>query len=172
MSGGGLGRALLAAMRRLGREIQRTEQAIADAVGINTTDLHCLEILRSRGPIPASELAEASGLSRAAITTVIDRMERAGFACRVDDPADRRRVVVELTPVSEEQGRQMFGDLMRSSLELHAGYTTEQLELLLDFVSRTTSLLVAHAERVGTRSSGQSQEIATRPDAGGSGGGA
>jgi DNA-binding MarR family transcriptional regulator len=146
-----LGRQLQGAMRLLGREITRMEQAIADAEGINVTDLHCLEILNQEGPLAASELADASGLSRAAVTTVIDRLERAGLARRRADPADRRRVVVELTPRSAERGAAMFGGLVRSHLQLHSEYTVEQLELLLDFVKRTTSLLARHAEAVSAR---------------------
>ncbi|MNW01815.1 putative HTH-type transcriptional regulator YusO [compost metagenome] len=37
-----------------------------------------------------------------AVTVMIDRMERAGYVVRRDDPADRRSILVELTASGEE----------------------------------------------------------------------
>ena len=49
-----------------------------------------------RAALTAGRLAELMGLTTGAITTVLDRLERAGFARRVRDESDRRRVRVEL----------------------------------------------------------------------------
>src|SRR5262252_10525603 len=67
----------------------------AEAVGLNPSDLGCLCLLLLHGPIPAGRLAELTGLTTGAITGVIDRLERAGFASRVIDPSDRRKVIVK-----------------------------------------------------------------------------
>ena len=53
----------------------------------------------------AGELADESGLSPGAITTVLDRIERAGYANRVADPDDRRRVLVISTRRPASSGR-------------------------------------------------------------------
>ena len=74
----------------------RYDQAVADAIGINRTDMRCLDVIQREGPVPAGRLADETGLTTGAITTVLDRLERAGFARRTRDPADRRRVLVEL----------------------------------------------------------------------------
>ena len=66
-------------------------------MGVNRTDGRCLDLLEHRGQMSAGELARASGLSTGAITAVIDRLEHAGYAQRVADPADRRRVLIEPT---------------------------------------------------------------------------
>lgn len=55
-------------------------QAIADRLGMNITDHKCAGILARSGPITAGELARRTGLTTGAITGVIDRLERAGFA--------------------------------------------------------------------------------------------
>jgi DNA-binding MarR family transcriptional regulator len=52
-------------------------------LGINRTDLRCLNIVDNQGPMTAGRLAELSGLTTAAVTTVLDRLERAGYARRV-----------------------------------------------------------------------------------------
>ena len=81
-------------LRRAG---DRLDEAVAGQFSVNRTDLRCLGILYRRGRVTAGELADESGLTPGAITTVLDRLERGGFANRVADPADRRRVLVVST---------------------------------------------------------------------------
>lgn len=71
------------------------QDAVAKSVGINSTDLQCANLLLLHGPATAGELADLVGLTAGgAITTVIDRLERAGLVHRSRDLADRRRVLV------------------------------------------------------------------------------
>ena len=67
-------------------------------LGLNRTDTRCLDIIERLDGVSAGRLASEAGLSTGAVTTVLDRLERAGYARRVPDPGDRRRVLVELTP--------------------------------------------------------------------------
>lgn len=57
-----------------------------------------LNAIENASGLTAGELAVEVGLTSGAVTGVVDRLERAGFARRVPDPADRRRVKVEVTP--------------------------------------------------------------------------
>src|SRR5215468_11906512 len=75
----------------------------AEAVGLNPSDLGCLCLLLLHGPSPAGRLAELTGLTTGAVTGVIDRLERAGFAQRVLDPSDRRKVIVKPDEAKVEQ---------------------------------------------------------------------
>ncbi|MGH7920635.1 MAG: MarR family winged helix-turn-helix transcriptional regulator [Candidatus Dormibacteraceae bacterium] len=137
---------LVLEMRQLGADITRMEQAVSATLGLNTTDLHCLEILDRMGPLAASQLATEAGLSRGALTTAIDRLERGGFARRQDDPTDGRRVLISLADRARWQ-EGAFAALVSESLALHAGYSDDQLELLVDFIRNTRDLLAAHGER-------------------------
>ena len=74
------------------------DQVMADDLGLNRTDTRCLDIIERLDGVSAGRLASEAGLSTGAVTTVLDRLERAGYARRVQDPGDRRRVLVELTP--------------------------------------------------------------------------
>jgi DNA-binding MarR family transcriptional regulator len=89
----------------------RLDEAVAAQFGLNRTDLRCLGILYRRGRVTAGELAEESGLTPGAITTVLDRMERGGYANRVADPTDRRRVLVTSTVATRELGARMYGEV-------------------------------------------------------------
>ncbi|GAA1414760.1 hypothetical protein AUR04nite_17600 [Glutamicibacter uratoxydans] len=68
-------------------------------LGLNDTDLAAANILRLRRTLSAGELAQMLGVSTAGITTVLDRLEARGYACRSKDPEDRRRTLVEPGPL-------------------------------------------------------------------------
>src|SRR5215475_3385475 len=88
----------LLALRRAGSVMQLLGAAAADRIGINVTDLNCLNILTLRGHMTAGELARATGLTTASITGVVDRLEEGGFVRREKDPHDRRRVIIRPSP--------------------------------------------------------------------------
>ena len=127
----------LDAIRRSGSIMQLLGQVSADRIGINATDLNCLNIVAVTGPMTAGELARATGLTTASITGVLDRLEDGGFVRRERDPKDRRRVIVTLNPGPglREIGP-TFGPLVRAWREAAAGYSDEELRLLLGFQRR------------------------------------
>ncbi len=71
--------------------------AIARRAGLRSADLEILGVIQQHGPMTAGELGRATGLSPAAVTGLIDRLERGGVAERRSDPADRRRVLVAVS---------------------------------------------------------------------------
>ena len=127
----------LLAMRRNGSIMQLLGQVSAERIGVNVTDLNCLNIVALAGPMTAGELARATGLTTASITGVLDRLEEGGFVRRERDPKDRRRVIVTLKPGPglREIGP-TFGPLVKAWRAVAAGYSDEELRLLLDFQRR------------------------------------
>jgi DNA-binding MarR family transcriptional regulator len=125
---------LIDEVRRSQSATDRFDQAVADAIGLNRTDMRCLDVIDREGPIPAGRLADATGLTTGAITTVLDRLERAGHARRVRDPDDRRRVLVELTPEAQRHANSFYAEHAALAEGLYQRYTESQLELLLEFV--------------------------------------
>lgn len=114
----------------------RFDQAVADLMGINRTDHRVVDLISLEGRVTAGRIAEATGLSTGAVTTVIDRLEKAGIARRVRDDSDRRRVLVEIVPGVLEAGAEVYAEHLRVTDEMYRRYTEEQIELLLDFVRR------------------------------------
>ena len=78
------------------------DEALADRLGLNPTDLRCLELVIAHPGITAGRLAESADLTTGAVTGVVDRLERAGFVRRQPDPADRRSVTI--APVEDRLG--------------------------------------------------------------------
>jgi DNA-binding MarR family transcriptional regulator len=125
---------LVTEVRRSQNATDRFDQAVADALGLNRTDMRCMDVIEREGPVPAGKLAAATGLTSGAITTALDRLERAGYARRADDPSDRRRVLVELTAKARADANGFYASHAELSERLYRRYTLAQLELLLQFV--------------------------------------
>jgi len=127
--------ALSLEVRAMQAAVDQLDEAACHAMGINRTDGRCLDIVDREGPVTAGRLAVASGLTTAAVTAVLDRLTKAGYARRRDDPSDRRRVLVEVTPLARERAEQIWGPFDIFQTEL-ANFTVEQLELLIRFHRR------------------------------------
>src|SRR6516162_310348 len=141
--------AFATAMRRTGSLMQLMGQAAADRIGINNTDLNCLNILSFSGHMTAGELAKATGLTTASITGVIDRLEEAGFVRRERDPHDRRRVVVRLSldkAVSDVAS--VFAPMLRDWREMATRYSDDELRLIVDFYGRVEQVFRKHLIRL------------------------
>jgi DNA-binding MarR family transcriptional regulator len=145
----GLEVAFATAMRRTGSLMQLVGQAAADRVGINSTDLNCLNILSFSGHMTAGELAKATGLTTASITGVIDRLEQAGFVTRERDPHDRRRVVVTISlDRAMRDVASVFLPIMRDWRALASRYSDDELRLIVDFYSRMEQVFRDHLVRL------------------------
>jgi DNA-binding MarR family transcriptional regulator len=144
-------RALVLALLDLGIEIDTEGQAAAALIGINQTDLICLNALFRQGAMTAGQLANTIGLTTGATTTAIDRLERAGYVRRQPDLSDRRRVLVEASQQGAHQAFSLFDDLLEQTAQLSASYTEEQLTLLLDLLDRFRALIAEHTATLRAR---------------------
>jgi DNA-binding MarR family transcriptional regulator len=138
-------------MRLSGVTNDIADQVVADYLGLNRTDTRCLDIIERLDGVSAGRLASEAGLSTGAVTTVLDRLERAGYARRVQDPGDRRRVLVELTPAARRELQELYAPLTDATMRQLEGYTTDEVSLVRDFMRDNRRLNEAHAERVRVR---------------------
>jgi DNA-binding transcriptional ArsR family regulator len=129
-------------LRRMSSFMHLMSQAAAERIGINPTDLNCLNILSLGGELTAGQLAQATGLTTASITGVVDRLEEAGYVRRERDAEDRRRVVIHLIvePVLRDVVT-IFAPMMAEWKKIADGYTDEELEFILGFQARTEQVL-------------------------------
>lgn len=118
------------------------QQAIADRLGLASTDLIGLAAMRSADPLTAGQLAEATGLTTGSITVMIDRLEQAGYVQREKDPVDRRRVMVRpVTARIDQDVTPLYAALAEGWMRALAGYSMEELATLLDAQTRSAMLL-------------------------------
>ncbi len=114
------------------------EHALADRLGMNVTDLRCLELVIDEPGISAGRLAEETGLTTGAVTGVLDRLERAGYLERTADPADRRRAVIQPTPASDEV-RTALGRLDRTVSDLLGKFSSREQQAIRTFLDETAA---------------------------------
>ncbi len=122
-------------------ELVRHQQAIADKLGINLTDFKALGLLHRRGEMTPKQLAESMGMSAAAMTTVIDRLEKAGYAERRRQNADRRSLTVQATNESERRVEHLYGSLRLASEAFTVRYNRREEALISDFLLKATEVL-------------------------------
>jgi DNA-binding MarR family transcriptional regulator len=130
--------AIKESLRELSNQLSLLNHHVGAHVALKDVDLDCLELLNRHGPLNPSALARRAGLHPATMTGILDRLERGGWVARERDPSDRRAVIVRAR-------RDRAGELFRLSAGMNtsmdqicAGYSDDQLELLTDFLRRTT----------------------------------
>jgi len=129
------------------------QQAIAERLGLNLSDLNILDALARIGPMSAGQLGAENGLTTGGITFAVDRLEKAGFVSRSRDAQDRRRVIINAMPGVVERVAPLFSSLSRSITDLCAGYSGEELALILDFMQKAAP--ITHTEMLELRAGAQ-----------------
>jgi DNA-binding MarR family transcriptional regulator len=115
-------------------------QAVGRILGINTTDMKCLDIIVIRGSANPSQLAKLTGLSTGSTTAMIDRLEKKGLIERQHNPKDRRGTIIVLTQGATNKLHLLFDSMAKAIERLVSGYSEEELETLSEFF-RKVSLL-------------------------------
>ncbi len=82
------------ALREILTISKKFEGHLGEQLAVNPTDLEAMVQLIESGPLSPAELAGRLGVSRPAVTAVVDRLARLGHASRASNPADRRGIVV------------------------------------------------------------------------------
>jgi DNA-binding MarR family transcriptional regulator len=122
---------LLAEMAQVSREAASRalmlHQAVAGRFALGPSDIKCLDLARDEPDLTAGRIAEATGLSASAVTSVLDRLERAGFVERVRGTEDRRKVHVRSTGRHEAALGAVFAEVTAGFAAASARYTDEQL---------------------------------------------
>jgi DNA-binding MarR family transcriptional regulator len=129
--------------------VDAVDAAAAAYLQVNRTDLRCLEILTQNDSVLPSQLAVQLGLTTGSVTAMLDRLERLGYVTRSADPADRRKVVVRITPKATRKAAKIYGPIaLEGERDVLTRYSTAELRLLLDYHRRSRELQDRHATRI------------------------
>ncbi|MFG2617461.1 MarR family winged helix-turn-helix transcriptional regulator [Streptomyces sp. NPDC048507] len=126
------------------------QQEVAQLLGLNVTDLTCLGHILGAGesPLAAGDLAGLTNLTTGAVTGVLNRLERAGYAHRQPDPADRRRVRVVADPAAAVRVFAVYEPFYARLGALFATYSPDEIAVIADWFDRATGEMRAHLARV------------------------
>ena len=129
----------------LGRELSGAvvlfHQAVASRVGLSAGDLKTLELIEHEGPFNATELARRTGLTGAAITALVGRLQAGGHVSREADPEDRRRVVIRAAESDNPELGQAFANLGSELGQLISDYTAGEQAAIVEYLTRMIAVL-------------------------------
>jgi DNA-binding MarR family transcriptional regulator len=132
---------VLRSLRRVNLQGSLFGQTVAIQFGLSESDIEALEVLMdTKGSATAGTLSEVMGLTTGAVTRVIDRLEQAGYVRRVPDPADRRRVIVEVVPDKVAGVQATLGRVGEASTDEIGRYSEAELAVINDFLTRMAAI--------------------------------
>lgn len=139
--------------RDLATAVIAFHEAGARRLGMTAAERKCAGMIAEHGGATPKELAEATGLSTGAITGIVDRLERAGYARREPNPADRRSVIVRPrnTERLARESLPIFASLTEAMNRLNEQYSDEERELILRHLEDTILVLREQTGRVQER---------------------
>jgi MarR family transcriptional regulator, organic hydroperoxide resistance regulator len=106
---------------------------VAMKMGVTVTDIKTVSTIMQEGPMTAGQLAERLSLTSGAVTSVIDRLEKADFVVRKADPNDRRKVIVTLNEKKLRVSGTPYDSIGIAFKKLLSHYSDSELQFLVDF---------------------------------------
>lgn len=126
---------------------ERAAGAVLQRFGLSVADFDVLNTLRRVGDqhgSKPSDMARSSLITTGAMTSRLDRLERAGLIRRTPDPADRRGVLVRLTPRGGKAARQALQELIAANQAFLKPLSGQQQDSI---ASSLRQLLLHHEPR-------------------------
>lgn len=126
---------LLGLLYRTERMTEGRFDVLLQPIGLTCAQFHVLKVLLQAGdPMPLGQLAERSRSVRSNATQMVDRLTAEGLVERIYDPADRRRVLAQITEEGRrrcEAGSKVVVDIEQDLLEYFSQEELDQLTVLL-----------------------------------------
>jgi DNA-binding MarR family transcriptional regulator len=126
------------ALRDLSNQIALLNHQVSAKVRLKDVDLDCLDLIAQHGPLTPSAIAQRAGLHPATMTGILDRLETNGWISRDRAATDRRAVLVSARPDRVGELFELYSGMDGSMDDVLANYSEEQLELIADFLQRST----------------------------------
>jgi DNA-binding MarR family transcriptional regulator len=128
-------------LRRLSNELSLLNHQVGTHLELKDVDLDCFELISRYGPMSPSSVARRAGLHPATMTGVLDRLQRGGWISRERDPeaSDRRAVTLRALRDRNAEVFHLYSGMNSTMDDVLADYSEGDLELLVDFLQRTTT---------------------------------
>jgi len=126
------------ALRELVTQLSLLNQQVSGHLDLRASDISCLDLISSHGPLSPTALARLAGLHPATLTGILDRLERGRWITRDRDPADRRGVLIRPLRDRSRDILSLYAGMTTSVEKICADYADDQLELIGGFLRRVT----------------------------------
>jgi DNA-binding MarR family transcriptional regulator len=122
-------------------------ETVAQTLGLHVTDVQAIRLL-GENAMTAGHLAEHAGLTGAAVTALVDRLEVAGYAVRERDTGDRRKVMVRRLPAKVRELDQLYASHGAEMSRLLSKYSASEFAAITDYFANATKILVAQTVKL------------------------
>ena len=141
-----LNRAVKESLRDLSNQLSVLNHYVGARLELRDVDLDCLDLITRHGPLSPSALAQRAGLHPATVTGILDRLQRGGWVTRERHPTDRRVIAVRALRARNRELFELYSAMNSSMDQICGDYSQPELELLAEFLRRTTDAGRAAAE--------------------------
>lgn len=135
------------AVMRWQEATQSFDDAVAERLGLSRAERQALAALYE-GPRPTGAIAAAAGLTPAAVTALIDRLEARGLVERRRSEADRRQVHVALTGKALKETMRYYGPIAAEGGAILSAMSTAELEAVKGFLDSASGLQQRHLDKL------------------------
>ena len=129
---------LMSALRAWHRASARMSEASRRYMKLNENDMRALRLLiaseNAGEVVTARVIAEHLGISSAATTKMLDRLERGGHVVRRPHPGDRRAIVLTVTPETRRAARESVGRLHARRFDVAARLSSAERGIVTRFL--------------------------------------
>ncbi|WP_298716024.1 MarR family winged helix-turn-helix transcriptional regulator [uncultured Oceanisphaera sp.] len=136
---------VLVALRQIIRAIDLHSRQLSKASGLTGPQLLLLQAISEHGDITMRNLAQATHMSQATATTIIDRLEQKQLVRRERSQTDKRKVYAVLTDDGKAKIKTAPRPLQESFIQRFQSLEDWEQNLLLSSVQRISSMMNADA---------------------------
>ena len=122
---------------------QAYDEAVGEKLGLNLAERRCLSLLYG-GPQTAGAIAQATFLTPAAVTALIDRLEARGFVARTRSAEDRRKVMVATTDQAHAVTDRYYRAIAEDGARFLSGFSLQELKLIEQFTQGAIAIQERH----------------------------
>jgi DNA-binding MarR family transcriptional regulator len=131
---------MLPLLEHLARVGRRAAEASMAPGGLRTRHLIALKLLCDQGPANQQDLAEALSLDPSNVVGLLNELEERGLITRRRDRADRRRHIVELSPLGQDELTRAYARLRSVEDDLFGALSAEERDILYNLLVRTAGV--------------------------------
>ncbi len=139
-------------LRELRIELAVLNHRVGSKIEIKDIDFDCLDVIIRHGPISPTALARRVGVHLATMTGILARLESSGWIVRDRVENDRRAVLVRGVADKQRDIIRLFGGMNSALDEILDSYSDDQIELVVDFLTRCTEAGQQAADRLAENS--------------------
>ncbi|HEQ60751.1 MAG TPA: MarR family transcriptional regulator [Firmicutes bacterium] len=118
------------------------DEGTKGALDISGTQLFALLVLRERGSVTITELAQILEVSPPSASAMVDRLVEKGILTRQHSREDRRKVLVQVSPAAAEQLDQVHEEILQAFAALVEKIGPETAQQWCEVLERVQQALI------------------------------